>query len=115
MRLILTALLALMAHGQVTKTVQLTWDDAVNPTGTKYQVYRAIGACDSPNATFAKLGTEVSEKTYTETGVGIGQYCYRVTAIFNGIESPPSNHAGATVPPGTPGNLKILIQIEVKP
>lgn len=109
-------LLAASVMGQqVTRTVVLTWDDATNPAGTRYQVYKATGACDAtPAPAFAKLGTEVTEKTYTENAVPIGRYCYRVTAVANGVESPPSNLAGADVPPAAPGGLSITVQVSVQ-
>jgi hypothetical protein len=102
-----------MLGQQVTKTVVLTWDDPVNPSTVKYQVYKATGACDAPGLAWAKLGGEVSEKTYTEGSVPIGRYCYRVTSIGNGVESAPSNTAEGTVPPAAPGGLSITVQVSV--
>src|SRR5574337_1472862 len=75
----------------------LTWTDTQNPTGTTYSVYRATGLC-SGTPTFNKIASAVAVLTYVDTTVQPGNYCYEVTATFNGMESTPSNTASAPVP-----------------
>lgn len=92
-----------------TRTVTLTWADTVNPAGTTYSIYRAPGLC-SGTPTFAKIATGLTQKTYADTAVAPGNYCYTATATLNGIESPQSASAGAVVTPFAPNGLSITVQ-----
>lgn len=92
---------ASMAWAQSTRKVTLTWADNSNPPGTTYSVKRATGLCTG-TPTFATLATGITVKTYEDTTVTVGNYCYVVTATFSGLESPPSNTAGAPVLPKPP-------------
>lgn len=94
---------------QSSHSVTLTWQDLSNPTGTTYSVYRATGLC-SGNPAFSKTATGLTDKTYVDTTVIPGNYCYQVTAIANGIESPPSNSALAPVPSFSPTTLTVVVQ-----
>jgi hypothetical protein len=90
-------LAALMAAAQSAHSVTLTWQDAVNPAGTQYNVYRSPGPCTAP--TFVKLASALAVKSYTDLAVtSAGTYCYAVTASSAGAESAKSVSAGAVIP-----------------
>ena len=84
-------------QAQTPHSVTLTWDDTLNPSGTTYNIYRAVGLCSGAPA-FSKIAAAIATKTYTDTSVTSGDYCYEVTATLNGTESAPSNTALAPVP-----------------
>ena len=110
MRILSLLLLAGMLSAQpATRTVTLSWTDTSNPAGTTYSVYRAPGLC-SGTPTFAKIATGLTAKTYQDTAVSPGNYCYVATASLNGIESPQSASAGAVVTPFAPSGLSITVQ-----
>lgn len=89
----------LLAAQTPTRTVTLTWEDTRNPTGTTYNVYRASGAC-SVAPDFAKVNAApITAKTYDQTGVVPGKYCYVVRAEYDGMESGDSNQATAQAKP----------------
>lgn len=93
-----------------THSVTLTWTDTLNPTtGTTYSVYRATGLC-SGTPTFAKIATALTAKTYSDTTVQPGPYCFEVTATFNGVESAPSNTVQPNVPAFAPSGLAFTVQ-----
>lgn len=70
-------------------------DAASNPSLT-YNVYRA----SSCSGAFAKINTApVTGTIYLDNQPPPGSYCYRVTAVLNGVESNPSNTATATILP----------------
>lgn len=48
-----------LAQGVSQHSVTLNWQDALNPAGTTYSIYRATGLC-SGTPTFAKLATAVA-------------------------------------------------------
>lgn len=82
------------------RTVQITWQAsssaAGNPTLT-YNVYRAPN-CAGQFLKLNALGLSVT--SYVDAAVAPGAtYCYRVTAVLNGVESAPSNPAVAVIPP----------------
>jgi hypothetical protein len=93
-------------------SVSLTWtastDAAANPL-LSYNVYRLVGACPaSGTAGFTKINTAaVVTPTFADANVGLGSFCYYVTATLNGAESVPSNTASAVILPGSPTLLKI--------
>lgn len=95
--------------GQTSHSATLTWTDTANPVGTTYSVYRATGLC-SGTPTFSKLATAVASKTYLDSTVSPGNYCYQVTATFSGVESAPSNSAAAAVPSFAPTTLAVTVQ-----
>lgn len=110
MRILASSLLALFlvaaSFGQSTHSAVLKWgaspDAAANPS-LGYFVYRFSGQCTSTGSpVFTKLNsTPITALTYTDSGLGIGSYCYYVTSTLNGVESVPSNTAGGTVTPAT--------------
>lgn len=122
---VLVAVLSLLLAGLLTparaqtgtRRVTLAWEDTANPAGTVYNAYRLPAACGTPEGgatTWVKLNaTPVNVKTYQDNAVGIGTYCYRVTAVLNGLESEPSNTAGATVGPFAPGALTLRVTVTV--
>jgi hypothetical protein len=93
-------------------SASLTWtasaDAAANPT-LGYNVYRLAGACPASGTTgFTKLNASpITTTTYSDASVGLGTFCYYVTATLNGAESVPSNTASAVVLPGAPTLLKV--------
>lgn len=114
--LILVACLtpSLFAQG---RSVKLDWTDNSNPAGTTYNIKRAVGLCSgTPN--FSNVASGVTVKTYTDANVAVGNYCYVVTASFSGLESAPSNSAGAGVLPVPPtlGNITVAeVRVETPP
>jgi hypothetical protein len=98
--LVALLLLSTWLLAQATHTVTLTWVDANNPTGTTYNVKRATGTC-SGTPTFSTIASAVAVKTFTDSTVTIGNYCYIVTAVFSSIESAPSNSVNPVVGPFT--------------
>lgn len=97
---------------QTGRTVQLAWQDTVNPTATQYNVYRAPSSC-AGTPTFTKLNASpVATRSYNDSGVAPGTYCYRVTAVLAGLpESAPSSSVDAAVGLAAPSGLTITIQI----
>ena len=69
-----------------THTVTLTWVDTSNPATTVYNVYRSTGLC-SGSPVYNKIATGIAPKTYEDTTVQPGPYCYVVTATYASIES----------------------------
>lgn len=106
--LILGAALA-AAQTPPTHSATLTWADTLNPAGTTYSVYRAPGLC-SGSPVMAKIATALTSKTYQDASVQPGNYCYQVTATYQGMESGPGNSASAAVPSFPPQNLSVQVQ-----
>lgn len=108
--------LASMAAAQVagTHSVALSWSAGGDgTTATTYHIYRALGACANgvapstlPTLSFVRLdppNSAQSATNYTDATVGVGAFCYYVTANLNASESNPSLTAGAAVKPLSPG------------
>jgi hypothetical protein len=103
-------LCAASALAQTTHSATLTWTEvSPNPTGTTYTVWRAPGLC-SGSPVFAKIATAIAAKTYVDTSVTVGGYCFAVTATFNGAESPQSNTKPAQILPFAPSELNVQVQ-----
>lgn len=101
---------AMLASAQSsTRIVSLAWEDVLNPAGTAYNVYRAPGQC-STSSVFSMISSGITLKTYDDTGLSTGTYCYHVTATANGLESLPSNTASAKVLPHPPTKLTVLVK-----
>lgn len=109
MRFLLLVILAAPIWAQATHTATLTWTDTANPAGTTYNVYRATGLC-SGSPIFSKLASAVAVKTYVDSTVQPGNYCFQVTATSAGAESAPSNTAAAPVPAFPPSGLNVVVQ-----
>ena len=75
----------LTATVQNTNNVHLSWN-ATNPADS-YKVYR-------DNTMIAQGITNTS---YNDNGLSSGTYHYRVSAVYQGVESPKSNEASATI------------------
>jgi len=101
--------LPLFAAAQTTHSVTLAWTDALNPAGTTYSVYRAVGLC-SGSPTFSKIASALAVKTFQDTTVTAGNYCYAVSATASGMESAQSNTALAPVPSFAPQGLSVTVQ-----
>jgi hypothetical protein len=97
--LIMLALVIPLA-AQASHSVTLTWVDTQNPTGTTYNVKRATGTCTG-TPSFSTISSAVAVKTYTDSTVTVGNYCYIVTAVFSSIESAPSYSVNPVVGPFT--------------
>lgn len=94
---------------QAAHTVTLTWADTLNPAGTTYNIYKATSTC-SGTPSFVKTATGVTLKTWDDTNVQPGNYCYQVTSNFAGMESAPSNSAAAPVPSFPPSTLSVVVK-----
>lgn len=105
----LSVLFGVCLLGQTTHSATLTWVDTLNPSGTTYNVYRSTGLC-SGTPVFSKIATAITPKTYQDTTVSPGPYCYEVTAQFSGVESAPSNTGLANVPSFAPTQLTVVVQ-----
>lgn len=104
--------LVLFATGvaaQGAHSVTLGWSDALNPAGTTYSVYRATGLC-SGTPTFSKLASGIATKTYQDTTVTPGNFCYTVSATVNGVESAQSASVNPAVPAFAPTALSFTVQ-----
>jgi exo-beta-1,3-glucanase (GH17 family) len=126
MKLLLFALfvsLALIAQNSATAThvAQLTWYPGAPASGAYtlvYSVYRADGACPSPEAPIGvKIASGLQIPQYSDTTILDGQtYCYQVTETYNTTESKRSNSAVAIVPGITvpsPSGLNVIVQVTV--
>jgi fibronectin type 3 domain-containing protein len=100
-----------LANAQSTHSVVLSWTDTTNPAGTTYSIYRVAGLC-SGTPTFNKLATALTTKTYTDSTVVPGNYCYQATATSqSGVESAPSNSVNPSVPTFAPTNLTFSVTV----
>lgn len=99
-----------------THNVALSWVAGGDGTAaTIYHIYRATAACTTgvavstiPSLSFVRLdgvSSAISSTNYTDATVGVGAFCYYVTAQLNGVESPASLVAGAVVRPLSPTGL----------
>jgi hypothetical protein len=110
MKVLILLLFSLSLNAQTpTKTVVISWVDTVNPVGTTYVVYRANGACGGTGI-FLPIATGLTVKTYNDTGVTPGKYCYAATAVFNEAESLQSNTSGVQVRPNSPTQFTAVVQ-----
>lgn len=100
---------ALAAAQAPQHSATLTWTDSTNPAGTTYSVYRATGLC-SGTPTWSKIASAITEKTYVDSTVQPGNWCFAITATLNGMESPQSNTASAAVPTFAPQALSVTVK-----
>lgn len=95
------------------RSVDLSWTASVTP-GVTYNVYRAPAACSPLPTNFVKQNAApIATTSFSNTGVPTGTYCYYVTAAAAGLESGPSNNAGAAVGPIAPTGLTVTVQVAV--
>jgi hypothetical protein len=106
--LVISAACALAQAG-AGRTVLLTWTDPTNPAATTYSVYRAEGGCVAASP-FVRVATGITAKTHDDVLPEPGNYCYRVTANYKGLESAPSNSAAVTVPLAAPAALSVIVK-----
>jgi hypothetical protein len=110
MCLVVLLLAAVSCPGQTTHSATLNWNAPSDATGaTTYSVYRAAGPC-TPTPTLTKIASAIVPRTYVDTAVTPGPYCYAVTAVAGGAESVYSNLAPAIVPSFAPTTLTIIVQ-----
>ena len=107
-RLLLVFGFAAFAFGQG-RTVLMTWQDTENPAGTVYTIYRANGSCSITPA-YSTIASNVAVRTYTDTGVSPGKYCYTVTANYGGEESVYADPAVAQVRPFKATAFTVVVQ-----
>lgn len=108
----LSTLFALSVFTQ-TRNVTLNWNHT-DPT-VSFNLYRAPADCASNPTNFAKINAApITTKSYTDSAVAYGVYCYRATATANGRESIPSNTAEAAVDPKEPTGLQTVINVAVQ-
>lgn len=100
-----------MAAGLYAKDVILTWQDAVNPAGTTYSIFRITGTCLGAPLT-PRIASGIMAKTYTDSNVPPGTYCYAATAVLGADESVQSNQAAATItaPPAAPTQFTVVVK-----
>lgn len=114
-RLLALFVFALGAFAQ-SHSATLTWTVPTEPSGTGYDVYRAVGTCPSSGIgtlSYTLLNsTPLTVLTYTDTTVTGGTtYCYYVTASLSGVQSGPSPTAGAAIPSTfPPTTLTVVVQ-----
>jgi hypothetical protein len=82
----------------------LGWTASTTP-GTSVDLYRATGTC--PGTAYALLQANLpAGGPATDATVTVGNtYCWYVTAVLGGIQSPPSNTLQLSVAPTAPSNL----------
>lgn len=107
---VITPLRAQAAHSAVIKW-SASPDAAANPT-LGYNVYRFQGTCPTGTTpTFVKVNAApITALTYTDSGLALGNVCYYVTAVLNGVESVPSASAGGTIPPAGVTTITVTVQ-----
>lgn len=105
---------ALPAFGQTSHSGKITWtlsvdDTAANcpvatPAPCSYSILRAPVACASATSSnFVVIGTAANQTTsFTDTTLGMGNWCYAMVFTVNGTPSVDSNTAGGTVKPLPP-------------
>jgi hypothetical protein len=79
----------------------LTWTDNLNPSGTTYNIYRTLGACSATTVFSSPIISGLLVKTFVDTTVTTGVYCYAVTAVFNMVQSMISTTTGTDYVTGT--------------
>lgn len=106
------ALLASATLAQATgHKASLSWTAPADATSsTTYHVYRAAASCPVGGGvgtlSFVRIDSatlSITSPAYTDVGIGVGPWCYYVTAVTGGQESPPSGTAGGTALPLAPG------------
>jgi hypothetical protein len=105
------AITAPITQAQGGHSATLTWTDTTNPAGTTYSVYRAPGLCTTtPVPTWAKVTTTpLTTKTWADTAVVPGNYCYSITATYTGLESGKSVPALASIPSFIPTAVSAIL------
>ena len=70
---------------------------------TNYNVYRLNSTCPISGigtATWTKVASSLTVVNFTDTTITVGNWCYYVTQVTNGIESAPGTTAGGQAKPG---------------
>lgn len=116
--LLLALILGIPASAQTQHTVKLTITDAstangaLNPPGTKYNIYRASVACSTGLTLTLVTPAPIPTLTFTDAP-GPGIYCYAATAVnpTTGDESAKSLTAAATIA-APPNAVTITVTIQ---
>jgi hypothetical protein len=109
-RLLAFIMLSLSAFAQAaTHSVTLSWTDTSNPITATYNVYRATGLC-SGTPVFSKIASALTTKSFVDSTVQPGNYCFAVTAAIGGVESGQSNSVNPAVPAFAPAGLSFTVQ-----
>lgn len=98
MRIILlfVALVSAAVAQTPSHSITITWTDTSNPaTGTTYTIQKAAAPC-TPAPTFAVLTSGLTAKTFQDTAVAPGTYCYQVSAVVSGVSSGPATGTPCT-------------------
>jgi hypothetical protein len=106
-------LLALALPAFAAHLISIGWTDSINPSGTKYNVYRLTGSCPTvppqvspPGGAWTPIASGVIATNATDGAVTPGTtYCYLVTAVVTGSESAPSNTTQAIEPIAFPPTM----------
>lgn len=96
--------------------VALSWtapSDAVS--GSTYNAYRLNAGCPAsvPNPVKGAAGwsvvnaSAIAATSFTDSSVGVGNWCYAVTQVQGGAESGPSNSAAAVLLPLPPAAVAV--------
>lgn len=95
----------LLLSGAKAQNVVLTWVQSTSPNVTANNVYRAPVSSGPWNPVHNSASPIV---TWTDTNVVLGQtYCWVVTALANGYESPHSNYRCKTITTMAPTKLTL--------
>ena len=82
------------------QSVSLTWADSMNPTGTTYNIYQALGACPAVIPA-PPIYAGIANTSAVLSGLGPGTFCWGITAVSPaGGESTQSNLVSYTILPG---------------
>jgi hypothetical protein len=94
------------AFAQTTHTATMSWKAPTDAIATStYNVYYVAASCPTSGLgtlNWVKINpVPIVGLTYTQSGLAAGNYCWYVTQVQNGVESPPSTTAGGMAKPGT--------------
>ena len=99
MKLLLFVIAYAIASGQsVSYVADLTWPDARNPAGTQYKIFRAPGQCGATGQKLQQVAT-VTTKSYADTTVTPGLWCYQIVSTINGADGQASDLVPGSIPP----------------
>lgn len=95
--------LAMLIAGQAfSQQAVLTWTAPTTHTDNTPIVLPITYQVEKQAGTSWDVLTTTSALTYTQTGLAVGEHCYRVRAVVNSAVSDPSNAACKTIPQPPP-------------
>jgi hypothetical protein len=89
------------------QSVVLNWTDPVNPAGTTYNVYSLAGNCPGTSLLGPPIQTGITSTSFIFAALTPGTYCWAVTAVGPGGESPQSNQTSVALPVGKYDDLGV--------